>query len=171
MTPFALNANSIQKELNLSEKATEQAMNECPKTTDTEMDIYQQNIVDLIENAIDEDHHRTLDQLNHLEAARKNIENDIKGFSLKQIIEAAKHKIVRLNAEWHEILNNAKQEEGAILRTYRHFLFKNKLNRNANYPDSIVLHWAFVILAVLLESLVNSFFFANASDLDRKSVV
>ncbi|MFH2059390.1 MAG: hypothetical protein ABIJ59_10880 [Pseudomonadota bacterium] len=165
MTAFILDAKTIQKELNLSENAADQAMNDCPKTTDTELDIYQQNVVDHISNSIVDSQHLALEELNSLDSARKNVEKDIEGFSLNPIIESAKNKIIRLRAEWHEILDNAKQEEGAVLRNYRYFLYQNKLNREASYPDSAVLHWAFVILAVLLESIVNSFFFANASDL------
>jgi len=122
MTGFALNAKTIQKELNLSETAAEQAMSECPKTTDTELDIYQQNIVDHIANSIDDARRMALEDLNNLDAARENIENDIEGFSLNQIIESARHKIVRMHAEWHEILDNAKQEEDAVVRNHRYFL-------------------------------------------------
>ena len=165
MSAFTLNAKTIQEELNLSENAADQAMNECPKTTDTELDIYQQNIVDSVSNSIVDSRHAALEELNRLDSSRKNIEKDIEGFSLNQILQSAKNKIIRLNAEWHEILDDAKQEEGAVLRNYRYFLYQNKLNREASYPDSAVLHWAFIILAILLESIINSFFFANASDL------
>lgn len=165
MTGFTLNAKTIQEELNLSENAANQAMNECPKTTDTELDIYQQNIVDSVSNALVDSRHAALEELNRLDSTRKNIEKDIEGFSLNQIIESAKHKLIRLHAQWHEILDNAKQEEGSVLRNYRYFLYQNKLKREASYPDSVVLHWAFIVLAVLLESIVNSFFFASASDL------
>ena len=165
MTTFTLNAKTIQEELNLSEKAAEQAMSDFPKITDTELDIYQQNIVDSVSNSIVDSRHAALEELNRLDSNRGNIEKDIEGFSLNQILESAKHKIVRLHAEWHEILDNAKQEEGAVLRNYKYFLYQNKLNREASCPDSAVLHWSFIILAVLLESIVNSFFFASASDL------
>jgi len=165
MTAFTLNAKAIQEELNLSENAANQAMNECPKTTDTELDIYQQNIVDSVSNSIVYSRHLALGELNSLDTTRKNIEKNIEGFSLNQIIESAKHKIIRLHAQWHEVLGNAKQEEGAVLRNYRYFLYKNKLKREASYPNSAVFHWAFIVLAILLESIVNSFFFASASDL------
>ena len=35
MTQFSFSADSIEKKMNLIENAAEQAMNECPKTTDT----------------------------------------------------------------------------------------------------------------------------------------
>jgi hypothetical protein len=165
MTGFVLDAKTIQEELNLSENAANQAMNECPKTVDTELDIYQQNIVDSVSNSIVDSRHLAMEELNGLDSIRTNIEKSIEGFSFNQIIESAKHKIIRLHAQWHEILDNAKLEEGAVLRNYRYFLYKNKLKREASYPDSVVLHWSFIILAVLLESIVNSFFFASASDL------
>lgn len=165
MTAFTLNAKTIQEELNLSENAANQAMNECPKTTDTELDIYQQNIVDSVSNSILDSRQLAVEKLSILDSTRTSIEKDIEGFSLNQIIESAKHKIIRLHAQWHEILDNAKQEEGAVLRNYRYFLYQNKLKREASYPVSDVFHWAFIILAVLLESIVNSFFFAGASDL------
>ena len=123
MTAFTLNAKAIQEELNLSENAANQAMNECPKTTDTELDIYQQNIVDSVSNSIVDSRQLAVEKLSRLDSTRTSIEKDIEGFSLNQIIESAKHKIIRLNAQWHEILDNAKQEEGAVLRNYRYFLY------------------------------------------------
>lgn len=164
MIVSTLNAKTIQKELNLSENAVNQAMSECPKTSDTELDIHQQNIVDVVSNSIVDSRSLALKELNRLDSDRENIERDIQGFSLNQILESAKNKIVRLKAEWHEVLDNAKQEEGAVLRNYKYFLYQNKLKREASYPDSAVLHWSLIILAVLLESGINSFFFANASD-------
>jgi len=165
MTVLALNAKTIQKDFNLSENAADQAMNECPKTTDTELDIHQQNIVDHVAGQLEDQRHAAMEELNKLDSDRENIERDVEGFSLNHILESAKHKIIRLHAEWHEILDNAKQEEGAVLRNYKYFLYLNKLKREASYPDSAVFHWAFIILAVLLESTVNSFFFADVGDL------
>lgn len=165
MNLFKLNAKEIPKELNISENATDQAMNECPQTTDTELDIHQQNIVNNFSASIVDSRNNTLEELETLESGRNNIEKDIDGFSLNQIIESAKQKIIRMHAEWREILNSAKQEENAALRNYRYFLYQNKLNREASYPDSAILHWAFIILAVLIESVVNSFFFAGASEI------
>lgn len=161
----ALTARTKQNELDLTEKAADQAMNECPKTTDTELDIHQQNIVDHISRSVEDLRHAALEELSRLDSARKDMEKDIDGFSLNHIIESARHKIIRLHAEWHEVLDNAKQQEGSVLRNFKYFIYRNKLNREASYPDSDVLHWAFVILAVLLESVVNSFFFAGSSDL------
>lgn len=162
---FSTNTKPVQEESSLSEYAVDQAMNECPKTSDTELDIYQQNIVDTVYSEITDSRNSALEQLNSLERVRNNIENEIDGFSLNQIIESAKNKIVRSKALWHEAFDGAKIAEGAVLRSYRYFLYQNKLKREASYPDSAVLHWAFIILAVLIESIVNSFFFANASDL------
>ena len=145
MTIFTLNARTIQEELNLSEKAADQAMNECPKSTDTDLDIHQQNIVDHVAGQLEDLRHAAQEELNRLDSVRENIERDVEGFSLNHILESAKHKIIRLHAEWHEILDNAKQEEGAVLRNYKYFLYLNKLKREASYPDSAVFHWAFIV--------------------------
>ncbi len=165
MALLTFNANSIQKELVISENAVNQAMNECPKTTDTELDIFQQNIVDHFADSISEAHRSALEKLNELDLNRSSIETAIDGFSLSEIIDSAKRKMIHIYAQWHEILDNARQEEDAIRRSFKYFVYINKLNRKASYPDSLVFHWAFVILAVLLESVVNSFFFATGSDL------
>ena len=165
MNLLAIKSKDFQNEISLTERAADQAMNEYPKTTDTELDIHQQNIIDHVSSSITDSRDRILEELNTLESARNGIENDIEGFSLNQIVETAKNKIIRSKAEWHEILDNARKEEGAALRNYKYFVYKNKLKREASYPDSSVLHWAFIILAVLLESVVNAFFFAGASDL------
>jgi hypothetical protein len=160
-----LNAKAILNQLNLSEHAANQAMSECPKTSDTEIDIHQQNAVDLVADAITDERSRILDELNRLDSNRDNIESDIQGFSLNQILESAKNKLVRLNAEWREVLDNAKNQEGAELRNYNYFLYKNNLKREASYPESAILHWSLVVLAVLIESGINAFFFAPADDL------
>lgn len=165
MARFARDATIIQNELRLQEHAAEQAMSENPKTTDSDLDIYQQNVVDYVEISMDDERQRILGQLETLSENRTRIENDIEGFSLREIEEAAKHRIVRLKAELYEGLDNAKKEEASALRTKRRFLFDNKLNREASYPDSLVFHWALVILAVLVESAVNAFFFKNISDM------
>ena len=165
MTGIEPDVKSITEELNLPKKAAEEAMRECPKTTDTEPDIHQQNIIDQIQSRLSNARHLALEELDRLDTTRKEIEKEIERFSLNQIVESAKHQIIRLHAEWKEVLDNAKQEEAAVLRNYRYFLYQNRLNREATYPDSLVLHWAFVIVAVLAESIVNSFFFAGASDL------
>lgn len=155
----------IQQELNIADNAVEQAMNESPKTTDKELDVYQQQIVDHVSDSIVRERHQTLAQLDELDSTRKHIESVIEGFSLDAVAESARQKIVRLHAEWHEILENAKSEEGAALRNYKYFVYKNQLKREASYPESKVLHWAFIIAAILIESIVNSFFFAGASDM------
>ncbi len=165
MNLLASKPKDVFEEFDLSEKAVDQAVNEYPKTTDTELDIHQQNVVDHMAASIVDIRNETLAHLNELDSYRTNIENDIDGFSLNQFIDIAKIKINRAKAEWNEILEKAKQEEHAALRNYKYFLYKNKLKREASYPDSKVLHWAFIILAVLFESIVNSFFFAGASDI------
>lgn len=158
-------ASTKKEELDLSEEAVDQAMNECPKTSDTELDIHQQNIIEHISGSLADLATAAQENLNRLDSSRKDIEKEIERFSLNQIIESAKHKIIRLHAESKEVLDNARQEEGAVLRNYRYFLYENKLKREASYPDSMVFHWALIVLAVLAESAVNSFFFAGASDL------
>ena len=165
MTTLALDPKVIQKELNLTENAANQAMNERPKTSDTDLDIYQQNIVDHVSKSIEGSRRTAIEELNRLDLTRKNLEQEVERFSINHILESAKHNIVRLHAEFREVLENARQEEGAVLRNYKFFLYQNKLKREASYPDSKVFHWALIILAVLIESVVNCFFFAGASDL------
>ena len=68
------------------ENATNQAMSECPKTTDAELDIHQQNIVDVVANSVVDSRSVALEELNRLDSGRANIERDIQGFSLNQIL-------------------------------------------------------------------------------------
>jgi hypothetical protein len=164
MNLFISNQKVIKKDSDVSTLAVNQAMNECPKTTDAKLDIHQQNIIDSVSNSLVSAHHSSMEKLNKLDSTRKNIEAFIEGFSFNGILEATKQKIVHHYAEWHEILNNAKKEEEAVNRNYKYFTYQNKLNREAVYPDNKVFHWAIVVAAVLFETIFNSFFFAGASD-------
>ena len=47
----------------------------------------------------------------------------------------------------------------------KYFVEVNDLKRHASYPDSLILHWSIVFLMVVLESVANSYFFAQGSDL------
>ena len=99
MNLLRLDRKTIQKELQISENAVNQAMNECPKTTDTELDIHQQNIVKTISDSLTNVRSSMLEKLNELDSTRKNIEIIIGSFSLDEILESVKQKIIHLHAE------------------------------------------------------------------------
>lgn len=165
MTTLALNPKTIIKELNLTENAANEAMNERPKAKDNELDIHQQNVVDHVRKEIEISRSTTQEELNRLDTFRESIEQEIERFSLNHILESAKHKIVRLHHKYRELLEKAKQEEGAVLRNYKFFLYNNKLKREASYPSSKVFHWSLIVVAILIESVMNCFFFAGAGNL------
>jgi len=165
MNPLTFNSETITNELDVSLHAINQANNDCPKTTDKELDIYQQNIVEHIAAPLTSSRHSTLEKLNGLSSIRKNTESFMEVFTFDEILEKAKQKIRRFQVNWRDILLNASKEERTAYRNYKLFIYQNKLNREASYPDSNVFHWAFVVLALLLESIANSFFFATGSDI------
>ena len=163
MEKFTLTLETVREKMNLSENAAKQAMKECPKTEDPEYDIFQQNTVDFISTKLETFRKSAAEELNQQKIMRDNIERDIQNFSLNQIVESARNHVVRFQSELEEKLDTAKKKEAESQRSYNLFCHQNKLNREPSYPDSMVLHWALMILAVLVESGINSFFFASAS--------
>ena len=70
---------------------------------------------------------------------RKSIETAIDGFSLSEIIGLAKRKMLFLHAKWHEILENAREEEGTVNRNFKYFTYVNKLLLKLNSPVTNIL--------------------------------
>ncbi|MDM8535866.1 hypothetical protein QUF70_03860 [Desulfobacterales bacterium HSG17] len=163
MNKFTLTLETVREKMRLSEHAADQAMRESPKTEDTEYDIFEQNTVDFISTELEDIRKSAEKELNQQKIMRDNIERDIQNFSLNQIVESAKNHVVRFHSELEEKLDSAKKKEAEAQRSYNLFCHQNQLTREPSYQDSKVLHVALIILAVLLESGINSFFFASAS--------
>jgi len=164
MVLLSFNSKNNEKEPDIFTDAVNQAKKEYPKTTDNEPDIYQQNIIKQFSNKLIRNRNATLEKLNGLSLDRKDAKNFMEAFNFEKIVESSKQKIMRFQVKWRDILKNASDEEKKAYRDNKLFIYQNKLSREASYPDVKIYHWSFIILAVLLESMANSFFFANASD-------
>jgi len=70
--------------------------------------------------------------------------------------------VIKKSQESLQKIHNLKIEKhNALLR----FRKENQLEREANYPKSKVLFWGLLFIILILESMANSYFYAQGSDL------
>jgi hypothetical protein len=71
----------------------------------------------------------------------------------------------RLLAESRGVLSQKRLRERLMYRTLNFFIAENDIHHEPQYPESFILHWAFIAAIVIAESLANSYFFAKGSDM------
>lgn len=134
-------------------------------------------------------HKRTLDENNYLDEVNGHIKELNEYVAIKsieidkevtQVIEKADKeqltfsKLYRFFKEKASVINDAfiheeeiNQERRLNLRNeVNNFRLENQLEkREANYPKSYILHFAWIFIFIFIEALINSYFFGEASSL------
>lgn len=93
--------------------------------------------------------------------ARELPDND----TLANVIDNAHTEVNRVLMEEKTHLVNARKRERKGLRDLRAFREKHKIPHEAHYPASTILHWAVIGTILLVESLMNMYFFAQGNNL------
>ncbi|MDP6403801.1 MAG: hypothetical protein QF797_01200 [Alphaproteobacteria bacterium] len=106
------------------------------------------------------------------EEALKDIEVKLSGIDLGATLNVlntlkadTEMEVERTKGRFRDRLFGLRRHEGEMRSDLDFFQLKNDLHREAEYPESEILHWAIVVALVVTESLANSYFFAKGSDL------
>lgn len=159
-----IDVQGLKHDLKVREQAILQARNDLPLHTDTELDAAQHGIVHVMGQKLEEARTRTFEALQQHERARNEIELEMDVSRCEAVSGEAQQGIGRVRADRRDDLVGLRARERSMLRERNYFIASNKLNREPDYPDSHIFHWALVIVAVVAESLANSYFFAKGSD-------
>ncbi len=136
-----------------------------PKETDAELDSTQDEIIQKIEAVLVQERDNVHKEVEEVEGKLKEIETFMELDLYEIIPNEAKFKINKVKMKLKADLIELKKVEIEKNREKRTFKAKNKLQRDVSYPESKILHWAIIFLAIFLESIANSYFFSKGSDL------
>ena len=162
-----IDLEAIKEKLQIEQKAKEAGTSRppIPASNDIEFDAPQKDIVgyfrDMLvarKNSAQDDIKRRLDEMEVLEI---EIENDNIDTVCGRTEIAIKEELTKSEQD----LSNAYKSCLVDNRLFRKFKFDNNLDRDAVYPESKIFHWAVIALILLLETIGNSYFFAQGSNL------
>lgn len=159
-----IDVGKLKRELRVREQAMEEARDGLPHHTDTELDAAQHGIVHVVGQMLEDARTQTFEVLQQQQRARDEIELEMDVLRCEAVPDEARQRIGRARSDSRDDLVGLRARERSMLRERNFFIELNKLNREPDYPQSHTFHWALVVVAVVAESLANSYFFAKGSD-------
>jgi len=163
----SIETEEVERKLKVRKLGRREGLHNRPETGEKEPDHIHKKIMDYFEaramalrNLVDES------VKNRLQAWSISTA-DFQEYDPKRLDEmgdhAARESERKLQARKHELMELRKKELAAK-REWHYFKAENALFRQAVYPNSQVLHWAIIIALLLVESILNTQFFAKGSD-------
>ena len=161
----SLDIEKLKKELNVLRDATERGSSRPPQpaSNEKELDEPQQKIINCFGKILGEAKKGAEENIKRRKRDLEELEIKIENSRIETIKEKANNKIGLVFSQHKDSLEKSFRElvEGA--REFRKFKNNNFINRDADYPDSQIFHWAIIISMVVIESVLNSYFFSQAS--------
>lgn len=74
------------------------------------------------------------------------------------------HQTKRNIGEFSDLLSNLKNQKDTLQTEFVEFKTRNNLNRDAKYPDSLFFHYSLLPFILIIESILNGYFFAKGHD-------
>ena len=160
-----LELKEIVNKINPKEAGEDDGANNIPYSDDTELSKCEQAIVCQVE-----EHLQNIEELASKEKADAHrIINDLRiaepveDFS--DIKNAPDSQFNSYITETKPELIDLKAKEKAAFISLRHFKSRNNLIRPASFPNSMLLHFGWLMIFLLGESIANMYFFAAGSDI------
>ncbi|GFO73048.1 hypothetical protein BJAS_P3623 [Bathymodiolus japonicus methanotrophic gill symbiont] len=158
------NNDELALELDVEAIAKQAARQNIPDSTAREPDSNELNLCSKLENDMLQAQNRAEESVGHLRDA-------ILMLSAKEEINAAyelsnefdKHLSSKLSTKL-EGISAEKERYQSVSDDLHSFKKKNELRRMHHYPDSQYSTYAFFIIAIIIESILNGVFFAEGSD-------
>ncbi len=154
-----------KKDFSIEKVAAEQGLENNPPTTDTEFDEAQTIIKNKSARVHTAERERTADYFSNAKARLESLKTKILNLNIETLGDnfTVKLKVQRTIVEANlKTLSKNKFEE---LRHLNFFKKLNKIHAIARYPESSIFHFSLLLLIVLVETVANSYFFAQGNDL------
>jgi len=158
-----LEVDHVFKKLRLAELGQQNGSHEIPATTDIAFDGPQLKIVQFVDGEI-------ADSTAAANVSLIGFNNRISGIDLGPRFQEAEHIVARLKNELASLHRDGIETLRSRWVAYSHsreefstFQRDNRLSQMPDYPESHLLHWAFLAFFVVAESIGNSYFFAQGS--------
>jgi hypothetical protein len=155
----------IEAELRVASRAAEEGRRTKTAGGDAEIHDTQREIMGAIGERRNQARSRAEAALKDIEVKLGDIDLGATLNALRTLKADSEMEVERTKGRLRDGLLGLRHAEGGMRRDLRFFQLNNDLHREAQYPESEILHWAIIAALVVTESLANSYFFAKGSDL------
>lgn len=159
-----LNFKKLIKQFDLETLAQEYGAQNLPLTEDAELDAPQRAVVDHLQHYQHQATQQLEQTLHHNRQQLRELEKQMDTSRSEVMVSEARQAIAHILLNQRDALITARLAERQSWRDRQRFKQQHHLERSARYPESKLFHWALVMVAVVLESIANSYFFAKGSD-------
>lgn len=163
-SPFPdINHDNLRRELKVIEHAKEEGARNLPDSHSVRAASYEQTIVlSLSQIANDTSQNLTTVLKSHEQTAQlANAQYD--QTALKSAVESYETEVEGLLAAAKPDVNERLANFAQCKLELQEFRSKHRLRRQAEYPESFVLTWSILGLIIVIESLMNGYFFSEGS--------
>lgn len=153
----------------LVRKGRDQGALNLPSSSDTTLDAPQREVVTSFENALKERRQSYSSKLDALSKERQNLARTIDPVQTRATLASVKNSLPAreqtLRSDNVGALTQARENQERAIRHLRHFKATNELlHRPATYPDSVIHHFAQILVIAVIEWFALSSFYAEGSD-------
>ena len=159
-----LELETISADLKLKEKAADAGQKKVISPNDEYRDSGQKEVIQWMENLLNETHSKAREELARFHETRNASGQNLEQASKQQLKVGITYSVRNCLNKYEDSLAESEQKEhdtGTDLRAYK---LVNDIERPAKYPKWQVWHWAFVLVALLLETILNGIFFSKTSE-------
>ncbi|MFN3076560.1 MAG: hypothetical protein ABT940_06750 [Alphaproteobacteria bacterium] len=155
----------IGRNLNVEALGNQNGRKGVPAASDVVPDEPHQKIASIMTDLFDKGRATAMAESQRLESARK--ETDLR--QITKMIGALRatlnQAIGRIQNERRGTLVNLRRDERRMLSDFKYFVETNRINHEPEYPESNIFHLSIIGAIVVVESIMNSYFFSKGSDL------
>jgi len=160
-----IDVTEIIHELDIEAKARDEGLKDQPDKNRQELDHVEHQILDYINDL--RNRGRSIAEQTILTLQKQFAEIDLESYrrEINGLPEYIHLQVDRKLTMHRDELVELRKNERKRFRELKAFEDQNDLKNQAEYPESLTLHWSVVMAMVLTESIANSYFFAKGSDL------
>jgi hypothetical protein len=157
--------NALSDDLNVRHMGIDDGEKNHPDQSDPDINSSQQKILQRCESIVHDAANTTTEFIERAKNRRNEIENEHPVTRTEGLPDNARLEIEKVIQGQRAQIKRRFDEYQRELRALRAYKAIHQLAAPANYPESHVLHWAFIFALMVMEAIANAYFFAQGSDL------
>jgi len=161
-----IDKDKVRKNLQLETLGQKDGLDNIPSSESLDKDLtaVESQVIAMCQDKLDKVAKTTSYALSYLDDELEKLYMEIGEPDFRRVKQDGNFKIKELKQTARSKLTDARKEERQQYGYLAFFKRSNGITRGAEYPESKILGYGLLLFIVVLETIINSYFFARASD-------
>jgi hypothetical protein len=159
-----LDTEKVAKDLALEERARSEGEACRPAADSDSFDIVESEIVSTVEQERNTAFDELQQQLATYDDRLANLRIQSVPLLVRSAVKDSVQEFTARSRTWINDLGIEREEVGKATSTLQRFQAKHDLDRPARFPNSFIMHYAWVLIVVVIEAVMNGYFFSKSND-------